>query len=496
MVREYIGARYVPKFMGLFDITQDYEALSVVDNGQGTSYISKIPTPAGTPLTDGVYWTVYGSTNGAIINLQDQIYELRDGAVIDCENPPTSLSPLIPDEDFDNTARLQALIDYCSSNDKILVLHGNYAVSGTVIIRSNTSLLGTGLDASNRDSQQPFTESSAIIRRMGSNTDPVLETDPLKRVSGVNINNIGVYGNSVTNYGIRIYRMVNSVLNEISISDVAGTALYLKPNGDSIGDDNIMGNSFTAIFIDRCYDGLYVGENDHGNCYNNYFRLIRCDYYHIAGIFVGGDNNVFEELTCYGRGNNTDAYAWHLDGARFVSNTFYHIAGKLKAVNGSYNAIYEYDRENGEPAPYVDSTSKLYYTSNSRNGSGTNNVHVTKNITIPLSSCEGLTPALNAVNDKWVLLQNTATGMHVGIGLDGNTRRMVIAHSWNGGAAVNVLEVSSDSIFLRGRRITSANVGAFSDGDILLTDAGSLSVGGYVGRVYFNGGWHNFGKIE
>lgn len=76
MIREYIGARYVPKFMGNYDATQSYEALCVVDNGLGTSYISKIPTPPGTPLTDTVHWALYGASSGAIIHLQDQIDRL------------------------------------------------------------------------------------------------------------------------------------------------------------------------------------------------------------------------------------------------------------------------------------------------------------------------------------------------------------------------------------------------------------------------------------
>ena len=77
---QYIGARYVPKFMGTYDATQSYENMSVVDNGMGTSYISKIPVPAGTPLTDTDYWALYGASNGAIINLQNQINVL-DGKV-------------------------------------------------------------------------------------------------------------------------------------------------------------------------------------------------------------------------------------------------------------------------------------------------------------------------------------------------------------------------------------------------------------------------------
>lgn len=77
-MRQYIGARYVPTFMGTYDATQAYEALSVVDNGMGTSYISKIPTPAGTSLTDTTYWAVYGATSGAIINLQNQIDQINN----------------------------------------------------------------------------------------------------------------------------------------------------------------------------------------------------------------------------------------------------------------------------------------------------------------------------------------------------------------------------------------------------------------------------------
>lgn len=72
-IRQYIGARYVPRFLGTYDATQVYEALDVVDNGLGTSYISKIPTPAGTPLTDKTHWAVYGAQSGAYISLQNQI---------------------------------------------------------------------------------------------------------------------------------------------------------------------------------------------------------------------------------------------------------------------------------------------------------------------------------------------------------------------------------------------------------------------------------------
>ena len=72
-VREYIGARYVMKIDGEYDPTKVYEALTVVDDGAGTSYISKVPTPAGIPLNNTTYWAVFGSSSGAIIALQNRM---------------------------------------------------------------------------------------------------------------------------------------------------------------------------------------------------------------------------------------------------------------------------------------------------------------------------------------------------------------------------------------------------------------------------------------
>ena len=77
-LHQYIGARYVPRFLGTYDATTIYEAMDVVDNGSGTSYIAKIPTPAGTPLTDSDHWAIYGAASGAIIALQNQVNAIQN----------------------------------------------------------------------------------------------------------------------------------------------------------------------------------------------------------------------------------------------------------------------------------------------------------------------------------------------------------------------------------------------------------------------------------
>lgn len=72
-IRQYVGARYVPRFTGLYDATQIYDALDVVDNGAGTSYIAKKTVPAGTSLSNTDYWFVYGASSGAIYDLQTRM---------------------------------------------------------------------------------------------------------------------------------------------------------------------------------------------------------------------------------------------------------------------------------------------------------------------------------------------------------------------------------------------------------------------------------------
>lgn len=76
---QYVGARYTPKFMNdPWNPTQAYENLCVVDNGMGTSYISNKPVPAGIPLTDTEYWSIYGSYSGAILDLQNRVGTLEN----------------------------------------------------------------------------------------------------------------------------------------------------------------------------------------------------------------------------------------------------------------------------------------------------------------------------------------------------------------------------------------------------------------------------------
>lgn len=135
---QYIGARYVPRFMGTYDATQDYEALDVVDNGLGTSYISKIPTPPGTPLTDTDHWAIYGASSGAIVNLQNQIDDLRsdvDELYINVKNYGAE-----GDGTTDDTVAIQTALN---TGANVYFPDGVYIISNTLNY-SGKKLFGTG----------------------------------------------------------------------------------------------------------------------------------------------------------------------------------------------------------------------------------------------------------------------------------------------------------------------------------------------------------------
>lgn len=64
-VREYIGARYVPLFMGNWNNTKTYEPLSIVQH-QGNSYTSRQYVPTGIAITNETYWAETGNYNAQI----------------------------------------------------------------------------------------------------------------------------------------------------------------------------------------------------------------------------------------------------------------------------------------------------------------------------------------------------------------------------------------------------------------------------------------------
>lgn len=74
-VREYIGARYVPIFVGDWDNTKTYEPLSIVQNA-GASYTSRQYVPAGVAISNTDYWACTGNYNAQVDVYRQEVQTL------------------------------------------------------------------------------------------------------------------------------------------------------------------------------------------------------------------------------------------------------------------------------------------------------------------------------------------------------------------------------------------------------------------------------------
>lgn len=77
--RQYVGARYVPKFATPVehDSTRAYEALEIVTH-LGTSYTSKKPVPVGTAISNTEYWVATGNYNAQVEQYRQEVANVQN----------------------------------------------------------------------------------------------------------------------------------------------------------------------------------------------------------------------------------------------------------------------------------------------------------------------------------------------------------------------------------------------------------------------------------
>lgn len=279
----YIGARYVPKFEGSYDSTTEYENLVVVDNGSGTSYISKKIVPAGTPLTDTNYWAVYGAASGAIINLQNQINDINDNMAFKRVSTPEAYGAT-GNGLTDDSAALVACI---AAND-IVICNGTYKITQSITVRKGVTLIGSGgfiVDISG-------TAYDAFILQGKNKISGLSFTDTLPATS---VDNYIISGQNIADIQIE-----NCVFNNIQV----GYCAYFEKSDHIIFRHNkITHYSYCGIMLvngceycDISYNYIYDGRdattyNRYGISLSGYFtiadkpsKFITCNYNHIEDI--------------------------------------------------------------------------------------------------------------------------------------------------------------------------------------------------------------------
>ena len=135
MNRQYIGARYVPKFSNPIEwsATGIYNEPLIIVTYLNNSYTSKKPVPVGSPPTDGEYWALTGAYNAQVAEYRQEVEELKN------EIKPLLGIKFYNVKDYgakgdgvtDDTLAFTECINDCPIGGEVIIPDGNYYLSQT-----------------------------------------------------------------------------------------------------------------------------------------------------------------------------------------------------------------------------------------------------------------------------------------------------------------------------------------------------------------------------
>lgn len=349
---KYIGARYMPKFMGTYDPTTAYEALSVVDNGAGTTYVANKPVPAGTSLTDTNYWAVYGASSGAILDLQNRMslaenditnldtdidtLNTKISIALNVKYPPegSGLTALNGDN-TDETANLQAILNYALQHDmNVFFPEGQYRfTTATVAFTSGhktLNIFGVG-----NNSELVVTGAGLVFINTSLSSVPnYCKVENLKftgtsqddshLLSFVNVFN-GKVSNCVFYGGYNGLEMISNIWGNVSncrIDGMKNAGIYLVgnvvDNRALYGGNNAL--NFIGCVVYNCKYGVYSNGSSGCNFYgcttegnsDNGFYILRSGSFNGRGLLISGGWFEFNP--------NGHIYIDEANGASYVQN--------------------------------------------------------------------------------------------------------------------------------------------------------------------------------
>lgn len=321
MVKQYVGARYVPKFANPVDWapSTSYEALTIV-TFNNASYTSKIPVPptVGNPANNPQYWALTGNYNAQVEqyrqeteNYNAQVEEYRQ-SVIDLKNS-LKTKPIVNALYLDNVINnnvidANALNNAISTYGRIYIPKGHYKVNGTINVNYGEldGDYATPIEASRGKVQKLHEECNTILDFSTANVDVSIN------VLYGKLSNIVVYRNDYAQDDNR------ELIRQGNLQDVFKTLYNNNTNGTCVKL-----HTYSAI-CDRvlaygagksgfeCGAYVYLSNCHAMMCYYGYkvdspdsqYENLRAQHVHV-GLLAGGWLNIynnlrFDEVGAYG----------------------------------------------------------------------------------------------------------------------------------------------------------------------------------------------------
>lgn len=207
----------------------------------------------------------------------------------------------IGDEIFDNTEKLQAIINECASLWKVVFIPKGTFIVANLNIPNNSVIKGSVYG------ELKLKNGSEYIFNIGSNVNATIEDITLLGNNTVEFNPI-----AGPEKGIKLYQCQRVLLKNLNIIGFNATGIHISEVGY-----NSQSSYYRNIHIDnvRCeknYYGLYLGKRA------EYVQVINSTFgaNHI-GCFNGGGNNMFSNCAF-----NRNQHGFHLvGGSGFPNNT-------------------------------------------------------------------------------------------------------------------------------------------------------------------------------
>ena len=263
--RQYIGARYVPKFYqnsvdgsAQWESNVVYEPLTYVTLTNGHMYISKkqVPATVGSPVSNIDYWLDVGSYNGFIDQLQDEIDAINNVTI-----PAVQADVALKQDITDNNL---------ATTDKTVV--GAINEVNTAVGNVNTALADKQ-DAI--DNNLTTTDKTVVGAINELDTDVQGLADDIEDLRVVSEKNILLIGNSYIGKGVcdilvgefdHSYRKTSDGAGFVAYTDHSVT--YEDLLDDAIADTTIDKDTITDIlFVSAAGDPRAFDEGE--SAYNN-----------------------------------------------------------------------------------------------------------------------------------------------------------------------------------------------------------------------------------
>lgn len=142
---QYIGARYVPRHMGEWDVNTQYGALDVVLYTDGNSYTAKCFPPKGTLPTNEQYWALSANFNAQLEFLNEQYNNLSGKVDKYMQNACPDWFGADTTGIIDCSDAFNSAFEYANNNGGYVFLNPNskYRIGGKQIV-CKSSFFGNG----------------------------------------------------------------------------------------------------------------------------------------------------------------------------------------------------------------------------------------------------------------------------------------------------------------------------------------------------------------